>query len=138
RLKEIPRLIDLEREREERKHHAYRSLQDALCRLGMEIEINNEVSFEQLQSQLPSLKSELQSELEETKERRDEIVLERGQVRQQLTELRDELSGLERRRDNIPEWCVQLRRSLCEELGLAIRELPFAAELMQVNSDERE
>src|SRR5207244_1314175 len=51
--------------------------------------------------------------------------------------LRQELEGLKQRRENIPEWCVVMRQSLCSDLGLAVRDCPFVAELVQVNPAER-
>jgi uncharacterized protein YPO0396 len=136
RLREIPRLIELERERSDRKQDASRSLHAALARLSIDLTIDNEVAFTDLQRRLPSLKSELQTEQDQIRQQRDECLLERGDVKRRLTEVREELAGLERRSDNIPEWCVQLRKSLCDELGLANRDLPFAAEMMQVHPEE--
>lgn len=138
RLREIPRMIDLERERANRKRQTSRFLHDALQLLGMGIVVRDEDSFEELFSQLPTIKSELQTKNDQTNKQRDDHVLERGLVRQELLKQRDELAGLERRRENLPESCVQLRKSLCDELGLVIRDLPFAAELIQVRPEESE
>ncbi|WP_417848841.1 ATP-binding protein [Thalassoglobus sp.] len=136
RLKEIPRLIDIEQERGERKRQASQFFHDALRRLGIEAEICDQSDLTKVQSRLPSLRSQFEAEARQNRERYQDLVLERGQLRKQLTEMREELTGLERRRENIPEWSVQLRGALCDELGLAIRDLPFAAELMQVRPEE--
>jgi uncharacterized protein YPO0396 len=138
RLAEIPRLIELERERAERKRQTAERFRDCLRQLGRESVIEDEESFAELHAQLPKLRRQFEAEADQIKQRRDDCVQERGVVRRQLSELRDELAGLAQRRENLPEWCVQLRKSLCEELGLPVGELPFAAELMQVHPDERD
>ncbi len=138
RLREIPRLIELERERSARKQEASRTLQANLSRLAIDTVIENEESLSELQLHLPVLKQQLAAESEQFRQQSEEQTVERAQIRQQLSELRNELTGLEQRRENIPEWCVQLRKALCEELSLSLREFPFAAELMQVHPDERE
>lgn len=138
RLREIPRLIELEQERRNRKHQTAGRLDDALRRLEIETAIDSQATFAEVQSRLPEIRTELQRETEQASLRREACVVERSDVRGQLTVLRDELAGLMQRRENVPEWCVQLRKLLCEQLGIPVRDLPFAAELMQVRTDERD
>ncbi|MEX1231505.1 MAG: ATP-binding protein [Planctomycetaceae bacterium] len=138
RLRQIPRLIDVERAHSERKRQSCTRLNEALEQLGVIDPIDGETAFAALQSRMPALQAELDEETSRLRRERDERLLARGQSRQQLAALRDEWEGLNRRKENIPEWCVQLRRSLCDELGLPGRDLPFAAELMQVLTPARE
>ncbi len=138
RLKEILHLIQLEQTHADNKRQRSLLLHAALAQLGWNTPINDAGELGRMQAGLPSLKVDLHLEEKEIKEQRNDTVLERGQVRQQLSLLGDELTGLERRRENIPEWCVQLRQNVCQQLGLDIRNLPFAAELVQVHPDERE
>ena len=49
--------------------------------------------------------------------------------------LRDELHSLERRRSNIDAHAIRIRAALCESLGLAEQEIPFAGELLQVRDE---
>lgn len=53
-------------------------------------------------------------------------------------ELSAELDDLQGRTSNLPREQVQLRAQLCEALGLAEEELPFAGELMDVADEHRE
>ena len=138
RLQEITRLIELEQLQATHKRQRSCEFDDALQLIEIDTTIDNEDSFTELQSQLPNRKLELKAESESVRQQQEASILERGQLRRELTELRDELVGLMQRRENIPEWCVQLRKTLCEELGLALRDLPFAAELIQVHPAERE
>ena len=48
-----------------------------------------------------------------------------------------ELNLLQQYRSNIRTDLVELRRNLCEHLGLDTSELPFAGELMQVRTDQQ-
>ncbi len=50
--------------------------------------------------------------------------------------LRNELDSLKRRRSNIDAPAIQLRAALCESLGIAEQEMPFAGELLQVRDEE--
>lgn len=49
--------------------------------------------------------------------------------------LRDELDSLERRCSNIDAHAIRIRAALCESLGLAEQEIPFAGELLQVRDE---
>ena len=48
-----------------------------------------------------------------------------------------ELASLRKRRSNLPADVLAVRARLCQALGVAEDELPFAGELMQVRDDER-
>ena len=66
---------------------------------------------------------------------RDPLVLELGGEKQQARRLAAEISSLQGRRNNLPPQLVEVRANLCSELGLSEDDLPFAAELLEV--DER-
>jgi len=52
--------------------------------------------------------------------------------------LREEIDSLRRRRSNIDAHPVQIRAALCESLGVAEQDMPFAGELLQVRDEERD
>ena len=138
RLKQIPHLIEIERAHAARKRLTDGRYRESLSRLSIAEAVDGPVSFATLQTRIPALLVELKIELTRRGGERDEATLNRAQVRQQLSALRVEFEGLNRRKDNVPEWCVQLRQTVCQELGLPIRDFPFAAELMQVVSASRD
>lgn len=138
RLKQIPSLIEVERAHVDRKRQTFGRLSEALSLLGLTDCVQDDSGFSSIQSRMPVMLTELQEQLFGLKGDRERLVVERAQVRHQLTGLREELDGLNRRKENIPEWCVQLRDSLCRDVGITCRELPFAAELMQVQEAARE
>ena len=49
-----------------------------------------------------------------------------------------EIDSLKRRRSNIDDQQIQIREAICAALGLAINDLPFAGELIQVRDEERD
>jgi len=53
-------------------------------------------------------------------------------LQQEKAEVERELRSLGNRRTNIPDHALQLRASLCRDLGRSPDELPFAGELIQV------
>lgn len=137
RLRQIPVLIEREQAFADSKQQTQLRLAEALGRLGLTKKYKDAAAFDKLQEQLPKLRTELDAELSQRNADRDSLVLQRGEVIRTLKDLRHELQGLNQRRDNIPEWSVSLRQSICEELGLSARDLPFAAELMQVDPKEQ-
>ncbi len=104
--------------------------------MGYADRITDEAGFIAYQQTLPALRTEWEAATEQFGKNQEQQILIRGEIRRELTALRTELEGLNRRRENIPEWCVSLRQALCDELGMVARELPFAAELMRVHADE--
>ncbi len=60
------------------------------------------------------------------------------QGRQEHAQLSAEIDSLQRRRSNIDDQQIQIRDQLCAALGLAVDEMPFVGELIQVREDERD
>lgn len=137
RLRQIPLLIETQRALADRKLRAARLYDDALARLGLSRSFVDEAGFAEFQKLLPALQVEMDADVSHLEARREQGILERGEIRRSLAALRTELEGLNQRRENIPQWCVELREAFCSELGLTARDLPFAAELMQVQLAER-
>lgn len=138
RLRQIPNLIATERAHSTGKRQGQARYMQALVRSGTTYRVEDETTFKTVQLQLPRLRAELSSMLAEKQAPHDQLILERGQIRQLLAAARTELEGLNQRRENIPEWCVQVRLVLCHELQLSHKDLPFAAELISVRLDSRD
>jgi uncharacterized protein YPO0396 len=58
--------------------------------------------------------------------------------REEHDELLKEIRGLRARRSNIDEKQITIRRTLCTDLGLAEKEMPFIGELLRVREEERD
>jgi len=67
---------------------------------------------------------------------RTEVAFAQG--RQEYEKLQTEIKGLKARVSNIDEKQITIRRTLCQTLGLAEEEMPFAGELLQVRENERD
>ncbi|QDT36276.1 ATP-binding protein [Stratiformator vulcanicus] len=137
RLKEIPRLIDVQRERAESKRQRSRSYEEALQALNLELPISEE-EFKACRSELTDLQATIETGKDRILLQRDDAVVEVRSLSGRLRELRGELAELSSRRENLPGWCVSLRHDMCQGLGFPVRDLPFAAELIQVHPDERD
>ncbi|MEM1143005.1 MAG: ATP-binding protein [Pseudomonadota bacterium] len=106
---------------------------------GMELDVpRNEQEFLAARTKLKSLNEELQS----GRLRAEEELFAKGA---QLSNLRDQLLELEREREriaasdsNIPGPYLEFRETLAEVLNIAPQDIPFAAELVEVKSEERE
>lgn len=137
RLKEIPRLIALERKDADNKHAAHERLLTALEQAGVPAEISGQSDFDRLRQQLPRLKADVDQKHDRLSRDRDEQVVRTAATRGRLEDLQDELAALDQRRTNLPRHFVEVRRRLCESLRISARDLPFAAELMSVDPAER-
>jgi uncharacterized protein YPO0396 len=65
-----------------------------------------------------------------------EIGVELHRLKQLHGELDRELTSLRKRRSNIPDTQIALRRSLCAALNLRDEDMPFAGELIQIHPAE--
>lgn len=77
-----------------------------------------------------------QSTTLENQEREHDFAFRKGREEHQA--LADEIASLKRRRSNIDETQIQIRKALCAALGVAEEEMPFAGELIQVRDEDRE
>lgn len=138
RLRQIPLLIEREEAQAETKRDANRRYRQALEAAGIEDAVKSADAFARVAHSLSATVAGLEAKIGECDRELEELVLERGNVRRELSQDRAELDALNRRRTNLPEHMVELRRRLCDELNLAAGDLPFAAELIAVRPDERE
>ncbi len=60
------------------------------------------------------------------------------ELRAEHGEVERELDSLRQRASNVPARMLELRQRLCDGVGLADADLPFAGELLQVRDDERD
>lgn len=70
------------------------------------------------------------------RQQRDNLVSELRKNEGELRVEREELESLKERKTQIPGWLVGFRTQLCDDLDIDEGDLPFAGELLQVNSGE--
>ena len=138
RLKEIPRLIELEQKDAASKRFSSRCFHDALRVAGVNDVAGDSESLRTILAQLPDLKSKTKAELATIRATYDEDVIQRNDLRTRLAEAQEELGALEKRQSNLPRRLVDVRQQLCNALDLSVQDLPFAAELISVLTDEQQ
>jgi uncharacterized protein YPO0396 len=138
RLRQIPRLMEIEQLKSVSKRLAHDRFAASLATLGFTQSIDSETKFTNVAKRLPVLAAKIGGAISEGAADQGQAIVKRGELRKALAEMRQEFEGLQQRRDNVPQWCVAVRSSLCTELGLTAKELPFAAELISIHEAERE
>jgi uncharacterized protein YPO0396 len=137
RLRQIPLLIQTHETQAQTKRTANQRYHDALRTAGIVDSVTSAVAFADVQARVLPLSQELEKQVADTDKRRDDLVVERGKISHDLSENQAELEALMKRGGNLPEAFVHMRHQLCENLQIAEKDLPFAAELIAVKPDAR-
>jgi uncharacterized protein YPO0396 len=135
RIEEIKGLISqLEKERERRKK-AYDEYASACQQLELP-RAQSLDTFHDNRRRAAALKQDIDANKVKLTEERDQIKVAIHAIDSQCKILVDEIHSLKLRKSNIPSPMLRLRETLCEALSIADTELPFAGELIQVQSRE--
>jgi len=138
RLRLIPHLIETAEAQAAQVRSEQTRFIHSLQKSGLNDRIDDADSFRNLRSRLPELQTTLTNELSQLETQQVDAGVSRRTTSDSIQQCQKELDGLNRRRENIPEWCVELRSMLCRDLGLNAIDLPFVAELIAVRPEERE
>jgi uncharacterized protein YPO0396 len=138
RLRQIPLLIDKHETAARAKRDTAARYQEALRAAGFTEPVTDEAGFAAVHSRLGQVLADLQERIEDDDRRRVDLAVQRRNVNDKLQEESRELEALSKRQGNLPETLAELRRRLCEDLRLPEKDVPFAAELIAVKSDERQ
>ncbi len=93
--------------------------------------VANRQQIQQLRDRLEDSDSTLQN-------RQTETGYEFQQCKDEHAEIDTELTSLRQRRSNIDQRQISIRDALSKAAGIAVDEMPFAGELIQVRPDERD
>lgn len=138
RLKQIPTLISQERSELDRRTSAYGTYMGLLEELSLVPKKVTESTFLATNMKSPMLLAEVAQTLDKEMFQRDEYSRRQHETQKSLRSLKEELASLGERHDNMPPWCIELRKTIAGSVGLKPRDLPFAAELIQVRREERD
>lgn len=138
RLRLIPHLIETAEAQAAQVRSEQARFNDALLRAGLKDAVGDADSFRTLRATLPEVQTTLKRDVTERETQLVDIGVARRATNDNIQQSQAELDGLNRRRENIPERCVELRGMLCRDLGLNAINLPFVAELIAVRPEERE
>ncbi|HLX48033.1 MAG TPA: SbcC/MukB-like Walker B domain-containing protein [Streptosporangiaceae bacterium] len=94
--------------------------------------------FTARQGQIAAAADEVNREQADCQNGLTEAASEAKSLREKAAELNAELRSLQSRKTSIPKRSLDLRRWLCQELGLDEPDLPFAGELIQVRPEAAE
>ena len=136
RLKEIPRLIDLQKKDADNKRISSKRFHSSLHVAGITETVGDAESLLEILAELPELKSQAETQLRNLRTQNEDAVLRRGDLLTKLRDAEEELATLEKRQSNLPRRFVEVRQRICDALGLNVRDVPFAAELISVLPDE--
>ncbi|MBK8393963.1 MAG: AAA family ATPase [Leptospiraceae bacterium] len=137
RITELQKQLIDERKILTTKQTAFDKYKNLAVNLLLQTKITQESFYDnKKQAELKIQKNlELQKEIEK---KRDEWVIIRNNLHTNRQELQIELDSLKTRKDLLPGLQIEMRREICEALGISIEELPYASELMQVKPKETE
>jgi uncharacterized protein YPO0396 len=135
RLREIPRMINAERERLETKQKAEKALIDQLRAVKLSVKLADAKQFALRRQELEALHSQIQQSAKELENQRGPQLLELSRIRTSLKAEQAEIDSLKGRHGNIPPWLFDLRMKIAVALGLTDYDLPFAAELIAVRDE---
>ncbi|MFF2053713.1 ATP-binding protein [Leifsonia sp. NPDC058194] len=95
-----------------------------------------QVEFEQVQENGRAFLAAHPGEHQRLSAARDEVLSRRWPVQNRLKEIRAELESLKTRAGRVDQYLHDMRQAAAEVSGLAISDLPFVAELIDVMPDE--
>lgn len=129
--------LDLDRERKDLRAQQVRAQQYEanLALLGL-LMPQDDSTFEVLQPQLASALHETERRKADLENRKVEASVDLRALMKEHAELQKEVLSLSKRPSNIPDFYVQLRARLAQELSVNLDDLPFAGELLQVKQTE--
>jgi len=137
RLRRIPELIEQSLELARVKREAFHRYQSHLFGCGINTPVTSPDQFHRIRQELTTRRQELEDAREKNRIKLSQLNYEFGRVTQHWNEDRAEAEALERRKGNLPESLIEMRERLCRDLRIAIGDLPFAAELLEVQQEER-
>ncbi len=138
RLRLIPLLIETAEAQAAQVKNEQARFHNALRKSGLKETVDDAESFRTLRASLPELQATLKGDVADRETQLVDIGVARRATNENIRQCQTELDGLNRRRENIPERCVELRAMVCRDLGLNVIDLPFVAELIAVRPEERE
>ncbi|TWU06166.1 ATP-binding protein [Stieleria varia] len=135
RLQRLPDLIAAEERQAESKRDKRLLFEAKLKQAGIAISISSSQQLEKAHARISETREELRRKRTEAVERLGKKEYELGRLRERLDEDNAELESLRRRKGNLPDAFIEVRRALCQAFKLSPSDLPFAAELIAVDPE---
>ncbi len=135
RLRTLPFLIQRKEEESQKRRAHCERYRKALAQGGIDSALDSEEAFAEAQRALDDARGRVEAELNGLGERKLDQAVRSHELDRKRQDLEKELEALTQRSSNLPEPLLEMRRRLCQTLGLEHDVLPFAAELMAVKDD---
>ena len=136
RVRQLPALIEQAERIAAVKQSARTRFESQLNAAGLKPQITSPEQFHRTRELIYKQRQKLVAQRDAARERYDAVRYESGSLTRQLSDERNEYEALLKRKSNLPESLIALRDAMCKDLKLAPSDLPFAAELISVASDE--
>ncbi len=136
RVRQLPALIEQAERIAAVKQSARTRFESQLHAAGIKPQITSPEQFHRTRELIYKQRQKLVSQRDAARERYDAVRYESGSLTRQLSDERTEYEALLKRKSNLPESLIALRDAMCKDLKLAPSDLPYAAELISVASNE--
>lgn len=119
-----------------KRQQKFKQYQDNIALLELPAP-NNEAEFYQQQNTLKQRVEQQEEQKAELRNQQNELEYQFRKERENQQQLEAEITSLKRRQSNISSQQIAIRAQICEALNLAIEDMPFIGELLQVHDSER-
>lgn len=138
RLRKLPDLIELEQTHLQHKQPACNAFHENLAACAIQGTVNSEVRFEKAQEHVGTVVKSSRNRIADLESELEDAIGVKREINAEITIERDELNVLQQRRTNLPPNFAAMRTQICHGLQLDETMLPFAAELIAVDSQQHE
>ncbi|MFO0013686.1 MAG: ATP-binding protein [Planctomycetota bacterium] len=137
RLRRLPGLIEAAQQLARAKQDAFNRYVGFLRHCGISTPVTSPEQFHRVRAELSTKRNSLVEERESLRKKSGDVQYEIGRMSRELQEHRAEAEALGKRKGNLPESLIAMRERMCKDLKLAVGDIPFAAELLEVRPEER-
>jgi len=138
RLRRLPGLIEAALQLARAKQDAFNRYVGFLRNCDISTPVTSPEQFHRVRAELTSKRNALVEDRDTLRKKSSDVQYEIGRMTRELQEHRAEAEALGKRKGNLPESLIAMRERLCKDLKLAVGDIPFAAELLEIRSEERQ
>ncbi|MEM1294648.1 MAG: SbcC/MukB-like Walker B domain-containing protein [Verrucomicrobiota bacterium] len=136
RLRSLPFLLEQKQEDSKRRRERADRYGKALSKAGLAGHVSDEAAFQSTHEALNSLRAATEQELQTLEEGKLNSAIRAHKLEARRDGLDLEIRTLQEQGSNLPERHQQLRKQICDGLGMDPAQLPFAAELIAIKDTE--
>lgn len=138
RLRSLPGLIAQQQQLSRGRKEARMIFESQLHTAGISANITTPEQFRDLAVSISARKQQCEISRDDARQESSKVQFELVSLARRIRDDKEELAAAERQKGNLPESLVSLRENLCHALQIAPTDVPFAAELISVNTADKE